>query len=271
MRKLLYSIWLLLFSVSLFAQDSTAAKKVQFKLGMNYNSNLHYYGRTDSLRSSGFFPMAELWLGQNFYLNAAPIFVHNKVMGTDYAGSVTTVGFLKASEKSIVHLYALKPFYKEESRLVQSAMKAQAGAALTLLTKVLNLSMGADIKYSNQFDYAAMASLDHLIRLQQGSNVVIIDPSFAVNAGTQNFLRVYRQKTGNILFPREQQVTEKGQVFRALSYEASLPLVYVLGKMQVLATPAYVVPLNLQSGENGTAPEYGKPMIYTTLGVKYSF
>lgn len=271
MNKFFLSFLALLAYGSTLAQDSSATQKVQFKLGVNYNSNLHFYGRTDSLRSSGFFPMAELWLGQNFYINAAPIFVHNRSFGTDYAGSVATVGFLKAGTKSVVNLYALKPFYKEESALVQSAMKAQAGASLTLLSKVVNFSMGGDVKYSNQFDYAAMASLDHLVRLQPGNSVVIIDPTVSVNAGTQNFLRVRREKRGNLLFPREVQVTEKGQVFRPLSYEASLPLILVKGKVQLMATPAYVVPLNLQPASEGVPAEYGKPMFYVTTGLKYNF
>jgi hypothetical protein len=271
MKKIVAAILLLFLSGSLLAQDSTAAKKVQLKIGVNYNSNLHYYGRTDSLRSSGFFPMAELWLGQNFYINAAPIFVNNKSIGTTYAGSVTTAGFLKASEKAVVHLYALKPFYKGESTLVQSALKAQAGATFSALSKVVNLTLGGDVKYSNQFDYAATASLDHLIRIQRENNIFIIDPAITVNAGTQNFLRVYREKKRGLLFPREVTVTEKSRAFNLLSCEASVPLIYVKGKVQVMATPAYVVPLNLQNGSNGTASEYGKPLFYTTLGAKYTF
>jgi hypothetical protein len=271
MNKIVYALLLLFLSGSLLAQDSATTKKIQFKIGVNYNSNLHYYGRTDSLQSSGFFPTAELWLGQHFYINAAPIFVSNKSIGTTYAGSVTTAGFLKASEKAVVHLYALKPFYKMESGLVQSALKAQTGASFSALSKVVNLTLGGDVKYSNQFDYAAMASLDHLIRFQKESNVFIIDPAVTVNAGTQNFLRVYREKKGGLLFPREVTVTEKSKAFNLLSYEASIPLIYVKGKVQVMATPAYVVPLNLQNGSNGTASEYGKPLFYTTLGAKYSF
>lgn len=241
-------------------------------MGVNYNSNLHYYGRTDSLPISGFFPMAELWLGESWYVNAAPIFIYNQTIGADYAGSVTTLGYLKATEKSVVHLYALKPFYKEESRLVQSVMKAQAGASLSLLSKVVNLSLGGDVRYSNQLDYGATASLDHIVRQELGNSVLIFDPTISVNASTQNFSRTYRQKKGGLLFPREEQVTESGQSFKVLSWEASLPLIFVKGKVQVQATPGYVVPENLLSAANNNGQaEYGKPLFYTTVGVKYSF
>src|SRR5689334_9480472 len=79
-------------------EDSTKKEKVQFKIGVYYNSGLNYYGRTDSLRSSGFFPLAELWFGKGFYLNAAPVFVHNAVTSFEYAGSVATLGYRFTNE-----------------------------------------------------------------------------------------------------------------------------------------------------------------------------
>src|SRR6188768_412496 len=76
-------------------KDSTIETKPQFKLSLNYNTGLNYFGRTDSLKSSGFFPMAELWITPDFYMNAAPIFVNNAVQSLEYAGSVATVGYQK--------------------------------------------------------------------------------------------------------------------------------------------------------------------------------
>ena len=73
-------------------QDSTASKP-QFKIGVNYNSGINYFGRTDSLKSSAVFPMAELWFTPDLYINAAPIFVNNAVQQFEYAGTVATLGF----------------------------------------------------------------------------------------------------------------------------------------------------------------------------------
>ncbi|RYY64686.1 MAG: hypothetical protein EOO12_09005 [Chitinophagaceae bacterium] len=42
------------------ARTDSTKPKPQFKLSVNYLSSLHYYGRTDSVPGSGFFPMAEL-------------------------------------------------------------------------------------------------------------------------------------------------------------------------------------------------------------------
>ncbi len=127
-------------------EDSTQSTTAQFKISFNYNSGLNYYGRTDSLKSTGVFPLAELWVTQNFYLNAAPIFVNNKVQSFAYAGTVATAGYQHLSEKWLTNLYVLKPFYKEDSKLVQSALKAQTGLTVSRLNKILNITVGADAK-----------------------------------------------------------------------------------------------------------------------------
>jgi hypothetical protein len=238
---------------------------------MNYNSGLNYYGRTDSLMSSGIFPMAELWFSPKVYINAAPVFIHNKVSALEYTGSVATLGYLYSSDKWITHLYALKPFYKENSQLVQSALKAQTGVSFSKLNKVVNITFGGDVKFSDKIDFGATAGLDHIFRIEGGQGMWLLNPSFYVNAGTQNFSRTYKKKTGGLL-GRERQITEQVQEFNILSYEASLPLIYTKNKFQVLLTPAFVMPQNLlQLPDQPEMSEYGKNMFYTTVGVKYTF
>jgi hypothetical protein len=116
--------------------DSAENSKPQFKLSINYNSNLNYYGRRDSLRSSGFFPLAEVWF-KNFYINAAPVFVNNTSASFDYAGAVTTAGyqFISGDKKWFGNFYLVKPFYENNSQLVQSALKLQGGFSITNLNK----------------------------------------------------------------------------------------------------------------------------------------
>ena len=260
------------FTLPSFAQDVTDENNSSFKLSLNYNSNLNYYGRTDSLKSSGVFPLAELWFTPNFYVNAAPVFVNNKVQSMEYAGSVASIGYLHTSTKWISNTYLLKPFYKEESKLVQSVLKAQAGTSVTFLSKIINLTAGGDLKISNAIDYGAMAGVDHIFRIPLLKNaVLVIDPSIYTYAGTQRFTSTYKTKTGG-LFPREQQVTETNQKFNILSYEASMPVIISKGKAQLIATPSFVMPQNLISSSNSTAAaENGENTFYITLGVKYTF
>src|SRR5882724_5823562 len=177
--------WIMAFmflaSVTTYAQSDSAREKekVQCRLGSYYNSHLNYYGRTDSLRSSGFFPMAELWFNKNFYINAAPVFVSNKASSFEYAGTVTTAGYLYSEpDKFAVNIYFVKPIYKDNSQLVQAALKAQAGTTLTWLNKFINITGGADVKFSDKTDYGVTAGLDHIFRFElEGPSVLVIDPS----------------------------------------------------------------------------------------------
>jgi hypothetical protein len=263
------------FSVTAHAQSDSTTSKFSVKLGTYYNSHLNYYGRTDSLRSSGVFPMAEIWFNNKFYINAAPVFTHNSVAGFQYAGAVATAGYVYNNGKSAGHIYLVKPIYKDNSQLVQSALKAQTAANFTWLNKIINITVGADVKLSGNMDYGATAGLDHIFKKQLGNNsMLIIDPSAYLYAGTQQFTRTYYEKSNSLpLFPGpDRLVTEDVKKFNILSYEFSVPVIYTKGKWMLLATPSYVLPQNLIEVENRPdLSERGKKMFYITVGSKITF
>lgn len=269
-------IFCLALSQMVFAQsDSSVKQKPKFKLGINYNSGLNYYGRTDSLKSTGVFPLAELWLSKDFYINAAPVFVNNAVQSMEYSGTVTSIGYLHVTDKWISNLYFLKPFYKQSSQLVQSALKAQTGASFSRLTKVINLTLGGDMKFSDKIDFGATAGLDHIIRkeLKNGS-VLVIDPSAYAYAGTQNFTNTYyKKRPGNILFPgTTEEINQSVTKFNVLAYEFSVPLVYAKGKWMALVTPSYILPQNLVTvAGRPDLSEKGENTFYASAGIKYAF
>jgi len=253
--------------------DSTKKSKPQLKLSVNYNSNLNYYGRTDSLRSSGFFPLAELWFTENFYINAAPIFVHNKSASFEYAGTVATAGyqFFTSDKKWFGNFYVLKPFYESNSQLVQSALKAQGAFSLTNLNKFVNVTGGADVKYSDKLDFGVTGGLDHIFRKQfEDNSVLVVDPSAYLFAGTQEFTRSYYKKSNFLIFPGVgQTVSQEVKNFNILSYEFSVPIIYAKQKFQLLFTPAYVIPQNLITVEGRPdLSEQGKKTLYATVGFK---
>lgn len=273
--KFLVASMLLLVLHSAQAQSDSTSTKPQFKLSVNYNTALNYYGRTDSLKSTGFFPQAELWLTPKLYVNAAPVFVSNSQQQLAYAGTVTTAGYQNVGTKWITSVYLTKPFYEASSKLVQSALKAQTGASVTLQNNWLNLTAGGDVKFSDKVDYGATAGVDHVIRIQANKAVFIVDPALNIYAGTQNFQRSYYKKTkaGFLLFPSaNQQVTENVSRFSVLAYEVSVPLIYAKGKMMLLATPSYLLPQNLITVPNRPdLSERGENLFYATLTAKYSF
>ena len=276
MKKILpiISIGLFLSSGNLFAQEQNPEEKekTQFKFGLYYNTGLNYYGRTDSLRSSGFFPMAELWFNKHVYINAAPVFVNNSLSSFQYAGTVTTAGYQFNSENKLAgNIYFVKPFYRDNSQLVQSALTAQAAFTLTKLNKVINITGGSDVKFSDKVDFGLTGGLDHIFRKQfDDQSVLVIDPSVYVYAGTQQFTNTYYKQSNFLLFPGvQQQVSESVKKFNILSYEISMPVIFAKGKFQLLAIPAYVIPQNLIRVENRPdLSERGREMFYATLGAK---
>src|SRR5215217_2621372 len=96
---------LILIAANIYSNAQTAdtaqQQGVKFKLSLNFNSGLNYYGRTDSLKSTGVFPLAEVWFSPKFYMNAAPVFVNNKLQTMQYAGSVASMGYLNVTDKWI--------------------------------------------------------------------------------------------------------------------------------------------------------------------------
>ena len=258
------------------AQDSTQKTKPQLKLSLNYNSGLNYFGRTDSLKSNGVFPMMEFWINNNFYVNAAPIFVNNALQKMDYAGTVATVGYQYMNEKWLTNLSVIKPFYEASAELVQSALKAQANMSFTCLNKVANITFGADAKFSDKVDFGATAGLDHIIRIQNKDNsVLLFDPAVYAYAGTQQFSRTYTRKKSGLPLPgrnSEEQVTETGTRFNILAYEASLPIIFAKNNIMFIVTPSYILPQNLITVPNRPdLSEKGENLFYTTLSLKYSF
>jgi len=252
----------------------TVEDKPQFKIGVFYNTALNYYGRTDSLKSSGFFPIAELWFNKNFYVSAAPVFVNNAVSSLDYAGTIATAGFqFNEKDKWFGNIYFVKPFYENGSQLVQSALKAQGAMSLTWMSKAINITGGGDIKLSDKIDYGLTAGADHIFRHQFADNsVLVVDPSAYVYAGTQQFTNTYYKKSNFLLFPGvEQSVSEDVKSFNVLSYEFSAPIIFAKGKFQFLLTPAYVIPQNLITVQGRPdLSERGKEMFYATIGAKLS-
>ena len=274
-KKLLVVLTIFCIQLANAQTDSSEKQKLQFKFGLNYNTELNYYGRTDSLKSTGFFPLAEFWFNSDVYVSAAPVFVNNAVKSFDYAGTVATLGYMHVTDKMITNLYLTKPFYKEASQLVQSALEAQAGANLSFLNKVLNFTAGGDVKYSDKIDFGATAGLDHIIRKELSDNsVLVVDPSFYTYAGSQNFTNTYYKKQKSLpLFPtNNEEFTKSETKFNILAYEFMLPLIYAKGKWMALLTPSYIMPQNLVTVPGRPdLSERGRNTFYANLGLKYSF
>lgn len=266
MRSVKFSLGIIsfLFALNAAAQDTVPARVSAFSASINYQNKLHFFGRTDSLQSSGLFPTVGYQHKSGLYANSNFIFYQNEVQPTTYAGAAVELGYrFKETKHFSGNLFFTKMIYQDKSTLVQSTLKAQTGINLTAQSKVVNFTVGADLKFSDQTDVGVTAGLDHLFiwTIPNSKSAFAFDPSLYVYAGTQNFQETYKKSrtVGGIPVGNPQTVTEQVKKFNILAYEISAPVVYVNGIFNASVTPAYVMPQNLVPGERG------QNMFYFTL------
>ena len=246
-----------------FSQDSTT----HFVVGVTANSAMNYYGRVDSLKSKGLYPFVGVNFSNGLYVNANFVFIHNNLQ-TQYAATLVEGGWNFHNKKNSWSgsLSTTRYIYQDNTDLIQSAIKQSVAASITQLNKIVNITIGGDIKFSNQADPGAQAGLDHIIKFTRvfGKAVIVLDPSAYVYAGTQHFTQTYLQQQHFLLFPAgEEVVTKDSREFSILSYEASLPMVLAYKKFNLILSPAYVLPQHVLTGSSAA-------LFYTTATVKFT-
>ncbi|HTI08284.1 MAG TPA: hypothetical protein VL832_06995 [Puia sp.] len=273
---------LLLSSLSSLAQgtdtvavkDSSAIReKNHFIIGATYNSGMNYYGRVDSLRSRGVYPFIGFAAKNGLYLNATFVFLHNSLQ-SQYAATLLEGGYNFKNQRGnwAGSISATGYFYRDHTDLPQSAIKGSAAASITNLNKIINVTLGGDAKFSDHMDIGAQAGLDHIIRFPNvlGKGVIVLDPSAFIYAGTQNFTETYYQKKNLLFVPvAEEEVTKNSKAFNILAYELSMPIVYGYKKINLIFSPAYILPQHILSvpGQTGLS-EHAENLFYLMITMK---
>jgi hypothetical protein len=252
--------------------DTSIHRKNTFTAGINYQSRLHYFGRTDSLKSSALLPTIGFETKPGFYGTATVVLLNNAASSAQYSGTVGEVGYKFPESRNFSgNLFYTQFFYHNNAAIVQSALKSQTGINLTYNNKIANFTVGGDAKFSDKTDFGATASLDHLfIHVIPGTkNAIAVNPSANLYAGTQNFTQTYyAQRKVGLLGVGQQKVTEEVKKFNVLAYELSLPVVFVAGKFNASVTGSYVMPQNLVTVANRPdLSETGKNMFYVSAGL----
>lgn len=262
MRRI-FIICLLLAGVFAQAQDSVA----HFNVGVSANSGLNYYGRVDSLHSSGGGPFVGLTLKNGLYVNAHAVFIHNALQ-SKYAATLVEGGYSFRNKKNSFAgtLSTTRFFYQDDISLVQSAVKQSVTASVTFLNKGVNVTLGGDVKFSDQADPGAQLGLDHIIKWTRvfKHGVIVLDPAAYAYAGTQRFTQSWLQQKKFLFLPAgDEMLTKNSRRFNILSYEASMPMVFAYNKFQFILSPAYVLPQHLLTDTEA------KNLFYVTAVVKF--
>ncbi len=281
-KNILIFFFLIVFSQKTFAQDSLPPvpqpvvekkEKTSLTLSTNFASKLHFYGRTDSLKSTALIPNIFLQFGNGIYLSSSFIFINNSQQTFNYAATVAGAGFNFGKRKGISgSIYADKFFYANE-KLVQSSQQGQAGFKLSHLNKMLDVNLAASTVFSNKSDYFASLGVDHIFLFKRKKSVFVIMPTVTANAGTQNFTNSYYKTryVGGIPVGQE-QVTENSKKFNLLSYDLSLPIAYAYKKLIVSVTPGYVIPQSIiKVAGRPDLSENASNLFYGNIGIAIKF
>lgn len=267
-------IGLLLFFIA-SAQNVQDSAKNEFSASINYQSALHYFGRVDSLKSSGVFPVIGLKSKNGLYLNSTFIFFKNSATPLSYTGTILEAGYRFPYSKNFSgNIYYDHFLYKDKSVLVQSALKGQAGINTAWNNKVVNVNLGGDVKFSNsETDFGLTAGVDRLFLFTDliDNVVVAINPTANLYSGTHNYFKNVKKSNGQgigNLLGNNSSSTEQAKQFEILAYEVSVPVVLVKGKFNAYISPAYVAPQNLAitSGRPDLS-ERGSNLFYISAGV----
>ncbi len=276
-----------LIAIGLFLFFPAKSQNVQdsavneFTASINYQSALHFFGRTDSLKSSGVFPVLGFKSKSGLYLNSTFIFIKNAITSLGYTGTILEAGYRFPHHTNFSgNVYYNHFFYKDQSGLQQAALTAQTGINTSWNNKVVNVNVGGDVKFSDsETDFGLTAGIDKLFLFPDViENVVLaVNPSAYVYSGTHNYFKNVKNNRGQGLGSllgagsNSRATIEKAKQFELLAYEISVPIVMVKGKFNVYVSPAYVSPKNLaETRGRPDLSERGENLFYISAGIGVS-
>ena len=241
--------------------------------GAVFAPRLHYYGRTDSLKSSALLPVVLIQFDSvGIYASGTSVFLNNRIQQFEYAGTIAELGYKFGKPMRFSgNIYANKFFYNT-TQLPQSALKAQVGTNLAYHTRPVNVTITGSAAFADRTDFFASGGLNHNFTWRKGKSVLVITPTAVANAGSQNFTNTYyKQNIPGLPLP-PQEVTESSKRFTFLSYDFSLPLVYAYKGLFLIVTPTYVVPDNvIKVANHPELSETASNLFFVNLTALYSF
>jgi hypothetical protein len=162
-------------------------------------------------------------------------------------------------------------FVYGESALVQSSLRNDFSASVTQFFGFATASLSADVFVGSTHDVILTADLSHRFQLPVfGHDTLSIEPTVELGAGSQRFYtsslatttRVKtRKRGGTTLVTREPDAP----AFSTLGYTLSVPVTLAAGRLSVMATPSYLLPLHVPAGGSDAS------FFYFTLGVSRTF
>jgi hypothetical protein len=289
-KKVLLFVGLCCLLQSLKAQDSTenaVPEKSHWEAGLSYLNNSIYLGRKDTLKVPYLTPSISYYNKSGFYFSSSLSYLNS---GGESRIDLfeMTAGYLFTINKFEGDISIAKDFYNTQSKNVKSETKGYTNISLSYDFGFIKPSLQGGVTFSNKDDYNAGFSLEHSFYAFDDN--LEIDPSFLINASTQNYYGSYytkRRYSG-----KRKKQTGPGTIingylpnaaeFKIMDYEWSAPVNYSLGKFLFNFTPTLAMPVNPNivvltitppSGISTTKTRTEKlsNVFFWSAGVTYSF
>ncbi|MEO9482467.1 MAG: hypothetical protein ABJG47_03440 [Ekhidna sp.] len=265
MKKNLHT-WLttgLILSNLLFAHaqieasdDSVKHSKSSYLLiGLSYNNDWVYMGRSDSLASPYMMPNIEYNHKSGIFISSSLSYLTSKsiqrvdlisiMLGYHYSNDVTSSG-----------ISAIGYFFNDDSYNIQAEMNLYASAWFIYDFDLVEAGLSAAIGLSGTADGFSSVELRRSFYLLNGD--LKIRPGIEANWGTQQYYNEYLQYRSSSFGNNHMKgkgpgggqgagstvVVEKVSKFRLLDYEFSIYAQYDLNEILLYSEATYAVPFN---------------------------
>jgi hypothetical protein len=277
--------------------DSPAIKKkAALKLGLIYNSNSVYQGRTDSVTIPNYSIGATYTLKSGIFFSGSINYVPNREFDKLDGGSLQT-GYNFESGNLSGGVALSKYFASFNSTSIISALDLNAGAELSYnISDIITPSVHVDYAIGNggPNDFILTGGITHGFDFDKPfseNDKLSIEPGIHFNAGTQNFYNTYFVRRKNSEAKRQNfrktgkkngattavtntatSSTANYNEFQVLAYEFNVPFTYTIKKVAVEVNPVYAIAVH-KIDDDGTKTSYvpNTSVFYLQLGLSYNF
>ncbi len=270
------------------AQDSTKNKTSSYlEAGTNYLSNNVYLGRHDSLRIPYLTPSLNYYNKSGFYASGSLSYLTSAADSRIDLVEIDA-GYSYVKNKFSAQLSAERDFYNSQSKNVKAETKGSLNASVSYDWIFVKPLLEGGIVFNDKNDYYAAFGLSHAFFFDHDN--FEIDPSFLINASTQNYYNAYysqrkykvKRKNGTVSMNSTKAYLPNTSQFKILDYEISAPVYYALGNFIIDFTPTESIPVNPNVAVVTVTPSSGNAVtkykteklssiFYWSAGITYSF
>ena len=269
LHKALLTAFFFLFSYTAFGQtsdlpgteektkpdDKSIERASSFKFGLSYLNNNVFMGRTDTVQTPIIVPQVKYTLKQGIYFSGSLDFLPNKKNKKLDGGDLSAGYDFDITDDLSGSASYTKLFYSTTSTQIAAAISSTFNVNFNYdISDIISPSVSADYNLNKQGignDFFLNFGLTHdfiNVGIFGDNDILLISPTVAVNAGSQNFYDAYltkkklknakRNAAQNALLTK--YINQLSQ-FALLDYEISAPLEYKTGHFIFQFTPTYAI------------------------------